>query len=218
MNGPYILTLRTATGTPITGKVKADFALTYYVDGADTATTAITITEVGSTGDYLLYVPDAATNTDHTLIIEDGGSLGVAAGWQERATWPNRPDTADFISAGGTLTYSGAVTPTGDVEIVRGDDYSNTDGRALNWTDASWPTLTGGTIAFSVRDNEGIVLIDSIAGVIVDASTIYVELTAAQTTVDPGKHRFDVQATLVSGRVVTLQLGKCRIFQEVTRM
>lgn len=217
MDGPYTIALRTAAGAAITGKVKAGFALTYYVDGVDTATTAITITEVGSTGDYNLYVPEAATNTEHTLLIEDGGAIGVPAGWIQTVVWPTRIDTADFIAAGGTVTYDGPVAPTGDVEIVRGDDYSNTDGRALSWSDSSWPTLTSGSVALSVRDNQGTVLLDGIAGVVVDADSVYVELTAAQTVIAPGLHKFDVQATLSGGSIVTLQLGNFRVWQEMTR-
>jgi len=214
-DGPYIVFLRDSAGAPITGKVKTDFDLTYYVDGVDTATTAITVTEIGTSGDYDFRVPDAATGTEHALGIEST-SLGTADGWIQKIEWPTRIDTADFIAAGGTVTYDGPVAPSGDAEIVKGDDYKNADGRALEWTDTSWPTLTAGSVKLTVRSNTGVVLIDGIAGVVSGASTVYVELTSTNTDIEAGTHRFDVQATLTGGSVVTLQRGTFIVKSEVT--
>lgn len=112
----------------------------------------------------------------------------------------------------GTVTVSSPVANTGDVTLVHGDDYSNTDSRALSWTtdDASeWPTLTGASVTFAGRVKDTSL---STSGTVVQATgankSVRVELTAAQTGVlKVGRGLYDVQATLSSGRKVTLQRG-----------
>ena len=222
MSETYVLALRDSAGAVITGKVKADFDLTYYVSGVDTATTAITITEVGVTGDYLVVVPDPAEDTDHSLVLEDiSGSLGAPDGWLQRIDWPSRilnsELVTDVINGGGTTSYTGPVSNTGDVEIIRGDDYYHADSRALTWSDTSWPVLTGGSILLTVRDKSDVALIENAAGVVSGASECYVELTSTQTTVAAGIWKFDLQATLASGHVVTLESGNFTIHNERVR-
>ena len=255
MSESYLLPLRDTAGDPITGKVKAGFALRYYVDGVSTATTAVTITEVGTSGDYRVGVPDPTDNTDHVLVIEDGGALGVPDGWLVTVEWPARIRNAELVAAvwaastrtltsfgalvadvtaavaaavwsfatrtltsfSGTAVYSGPVEPTGDVTIVRGDDYAAADGRSLTWTDATWPSLTGATITMTARDLADAVLFTK-TGAVVSASSIRVELTPTQTTIPVGSHRFDVQAARgPAGRIVTLQLGTLGGAAEMTR-
>lgn len=108
----------------------------------------------------------------------------------------------------GQITTVSPVSQSGDVETVMGDDYSNTDGRALDWTDseASWPTLTSATIAVAVLGA------GSFAGSVVTATgtgkKVRLELTDVQTlTIPAGWHQFQVIATLSGGNVVTLVEG-----------
>ena len=81
MSESYLIPVRNEAGAAITGKSKTDLNLTYYVDGVDTATTPITVTEVGVSGDYLVTVPSPADDEDHVLVLEDAGTLGVPTGW-----------------------------------------------------------------------------------------------------------------------------------------
>lgn len=96
------------------------------------------------------------------------------------------------------------VASDGDVETYQGDDYNDTDGRALEWADSdgSWPSLTSATIAVIIG---GVV---ELVGSVVDANTARLELTATQTAAITAKeHPFQVVATLASARVVTLVEG-----------
>jgi hypothetical protein len=97
------------------------------------------------------------------------------------------------------------------VRVVRGDDYADEDGRALTWTnpDGSWPDLTGATITLGARIG-GTVL--ELAGDVVTATgpgqQVRVAIAAADTaSLQPGGYTYDVQATLDSGRKVTLVSG-----------
>lgn len=119
----------------------------------------------------------------------------------------------------GTVTVTTPVDSSGDVSIVHGDDYSNTDSRALTWTTddaATWPTLTSATITFTAQVKDTTL---TTSGSVVQATgankSVRVELTAAQTTsLRVGRGSFDIQATLTSGRKVTLQRGTFNVLQD----
>ena len=113
------------------------------------------------------------------------------------------------------VTVTSPVATDGtSITIVRGDDYLNTDGRALTFTGATWPTLTAGTVALIV-DVSGTPT--SYAGVITGAQACYVELTDTQTTaLNPKKaYDYDLQATLSNGSVVTLVQGLLLVTADV---
>ena len=113
----------------------------------------------------------------------------------------------------GQVTTTSPVAVSGDVTIVRGDDYNAADGRALDWTDvsAAWPDLTGATIAVTVQTTATTTWTK--AGSVVtptgSGKKVRVEPTAADTATFAGgaSYPFDVQATLASGRKVTLLRG-----------
>lgn len=119
-----------------------------------------------------------------------------------------------------TVTVTSPVAASGDVEIIRGDDYSNLDGRALEWTNAAgtWPDLTGATITFTAEQSgkaitkAGTVIVPTGA-----AQKVRVELTAAETIIAAGTWSFDVQAALATnGRIVTLLFGSLTVRADVT--
>ena len=101
------------------------------------------------------------------------------------------------------------------ISIIRGDDYLSADGRALTFGGATWPTLTGGTVAL-IMDINGTPT--SYAGVITGAQSCYVELTDTQTALlTPGAYDYDLQATLagVDGSVITLVQGLLLVSADV---
>jgi hypothetical protein len=113
---------------------------------------------------------------------------------------------------GGIVTIVSPLGPDGlTLTLVRGDDYSATDGRAIDWTDTSaqWPTLTSGSIAFTAKKNTRNSTL-TVAGSIVTPTgvnkTVRVELTNAQTSsLKVGNDwQYDIQATLSNGDIVTL--------------
>lgn len=99
------------------------------------------------------------------------------------------------------------------ISLVRGDDYANADGRALTFTGATWPTLTGGTVALKVYMAG---TVTSYAGVITGAQACYVALTDVQTAaMAVGTFAYDLEATLSGGNVITLVQGVLTVLADV---
>lgn len=130
---------------------------------------------------------------------------------------------------GGKIIHRGPVTSDGHITIVRGDDYNVASGQPLEWTDTggSWPTLTGASISFTARVKNANGTIGSVvmttAGSVVTGSgankKVRVEpLKAATGALTPGNrnHRFDVQATLSTGEVITLVMGEMTVLEDIT--
>lgn len=116
----------------------------------------------------------------------------------------------DLIGVGNITTVS-IVGQHGDIEIVRGDDYSNSDSRAIDWTDAddTWPTLTSATVTAYFGKAVGGTVVFSKSGSVVTATgtgkKVRLELTAAETAaLSLRSYSLAVVATLSSGRIVTL--------------
>jgi hypothetical protein len=126
------------------------------------------------------------------------------------------------LTVAGPVSVMSPVNPEGDeLTIVRGDDYQQVDGRAITWSNPNWPTLTGATVTLTIRRKSTGLVELTVAGIVVDALTVRVELsktlTGALVPSDWG-HRFDVQAILAeTDSVVTLVLGKCRVLEDQTR-
>jgi hypothetical protein len=132
------------------------------------------------------------------------------------------PTTSDITAAlsGYSVTVVSPIAASGAITIVRGDDYSNADSRALSWTDdgSTWPDLTGATITFGAKNRLGNQTVTATGSVIVatgTGKTVRVELAAADTaTKTAGTWAFDVQASLASGRDVTLATGTMTLVED----
>jgi hypothetical protein len=126
-----------------------------------------------------------------------------------------KSDTEDIKAKTDTLgaakvTTVSPVSVSGDMQIIRGDDYSADDGasRVFAWSDDEnvWPDLDGATITFKCK------------GVSVEAefiegtpNKIRLELTQENTSALPtGRPRFSIVATLANDHVVTLIVGSIR--------
>lgn len=100
-----------------------------------------------------------------------------------------------------------------DVNLVRGDDYAAQIGRALVWSVATTLDLSGASIRFAIYRGvvreKGYPILCTLAA-IPDGYTFWCKLTAAQTAALPPWRamRYEVEATLSSGHVVTLVRGK----------
>lgn len=132
------------------------------------------------------------------------------------------PGSYAYGSAGAALgsvsaaavTSVRAVDATGNVgPLLRGDDYLASTDNPLDWTSAGWPTLTGGSILFSVRRGQDVPWTK--AGAVTGPTAVRVELSAAETEdIGAGMFVFDLQATL-GGGVTTLLVGSLRILEDV---
>lgn len=98
--------------------------------------------------------------------------------------------------------------------IVKGDDYLNADGRALDWADSAWPSIAGGTVALRMVDAAGDTFAK--AGTVVSATEAHVELAAADTAaLELGNWLYTLHATLADGHVVTLATGVASVVDEL---
>lgn len=120
------------------------------------------------------------------------------------------------LAAGSAATYTGPVATSGIVTLIQGDDYNDSDDRALTWTTqntSDWPTLTSADVAFTIRDRYNNALLTKPATVTTPAGankSAQVELTAEETAQLPTAARLEymLRATLNSGRTVTLTNGR----------
>lgn len=107
----------------------------------------------------------------------------------------------------GQITTVSPVAQSGDVEIVRGDDYAAADARALDFTDtdAAWPDLTSATIVLTAG---GFTAPGTVVTAVGANKKIRVELTDVQTlTLVQGAIRFTIRATLSNANEVVLIQG-----------
>lgn len=113
----------------------------------------------------------------------------------------------DLLSGATSITLIAPVLSSGKVVVIQGDDYKNVDGRALQWSSTSWPVLTSGTVTLYLeKKSDGVTF--SKAGTVVSASSVRVDLTAAETTArEVGAYRYALKATLSDGDKVTLATG-----------
>lgn len=111
---------------------------------------------------------------------------------------------------GTTITVTAPVAAGGDVTIYIGDDYNNTDSRALDWSSAGWPDLTSATPITLTAYRATTASADwSITGTAptagVGTQTVRFQPTNANTDdLRAGAFTFQIEATLSSGRIVTL--------------
>lgn len=193
--------------------------LTLTVTLRDSAYVSVTsgltgVAEVGSTGIYRWYYAAFA----------DGfvGFVELLSGSTVKTVFPVSPaDAADILPAikaktdtlgGATVTVVAPVTDAGSFSIIQGDDYQDTDGRSLEWTNAggTWPDLTSATITFTMdRGSEEFAKTGSVIVPTGVGQKVRIELTKAETAArSVGGWSFSVRAKLASNnREITLVSG-----------
>ncbi|MCL5942761.1 MAG: hypothetical protein M1325_04465 [Actinobacteria bacterium] len=116
------------------------------------------------------------------------------------------------------ITTSSPVSAAGDIELVQGDDYAVADLRSLEWSSTGWPDLTGAAIAFRGRRRNGTLTAEIAGSVVTPTGTalVRVELTAAQTAaMDAGAYTYELEATLATGRTITLARGTLTVLPQI---
>jgi hypothetical protein len=162
-------------------------------------------------------LPDIIAGAWNALLAsyQEAGSMGEAlynatqgGGATAAEIWSYVTRTLTAVVS--SVSYNGPVASAGNIEIVKGADYFNADGQALEWSSTGWPDLTGATIEFVAKTNRGAVQEFSKAGSVVTptgTAVVRVELNATDTdsfTVGQNNYRFTVWATLVNGHTIPL--------------
>lgn len=113
---------------------------------------------------------------------------------------------------GADVTISSPVASDGTtITIVRGDDYNSADGRSIIWTgetDDQWPNLTGATVVLTAINKSDLLKKTLTVTQPTGTQSFNMQLTNAETEITSGRYKYDVQATLASGHVITLLVGE----------
>lgn len=157
------------------------------------------------------------------LLLDAAGSGGGDATAENQTTiishltgikgggWSASTDTLEKIRDSlrtASITITGPVTSTGRVSVIKGDDYSADDGRSLDWTSASWPTLTSGSATIYLYTPGETSASYTYSLTIIDAATVRLELTANQTSsMSARNYIYEIIAVLSNGHTVTLVQG-----------
>ena len=118
----------------------------------------------------------------------------------------------------GQITTVSPVSQSGTCEVVRGMDYSATDGLALDWTFSANPDLTGATVAFYIYSGSSLeatwtpTVITPTAG----AGKVRLQPTNTQTGVlRETAYAFSIWATLSNTHKVQLYAGTLVVLPEL---
>jgi hypothetical protein len=113
---------------------------------------------------------------------------------------------------GADVTISSPVASDGTtVTIVRGDDYNSADGRSIIWTGATadqWPDLSGATVVLTAINQNDILRKTLTVTQATGTQQFNMQLTNEETEITSGRYKYDVQATLASGNVITMLVGE----------
>jgi hypothetical protein len=124
----------------------------------------------------------------------------------------------------GVFEVDSPIGPSGNVSVVRGDDYAAADNRQIDFigtTVNQWPDLTGATLAFTAREiSSDAVILTKVPTVVTPTGTqkFRLELASADTkNLGARTYKYDVEATLSSTRKVTLASGDFKVIEDQTR-
>ena len=113
---------------------------------------------------------------------------------------------------GADVTISSPVASDGTtVTIVRGDDYNSADGRSIIWTGATddqWPDLSGATVVLTAINQNDILRKTLTVTQTTGTQQFNMQLTNEETEITSGRYKYDVQATLASGNIITMLVGE----------
>lgn len=166
----------------------------------------------------------AADSITSTVLATSAVNEIVDQVWDETATDHSTTGTTGKLLqtintnlGAASVTITSPVTTDGEISIIIGDDYLNTDGRAVTINYTSVPSLTAAT---PVR----IYILDPALGAanffsvdVVDADTLRLELTDTQTgTLKAGTFDYYIRATLSNGDIITLTQSSITIDDPTT--
>ena len=257
VNAAFVLasgTVETATG--ITGAYTGFTELVSTMTGTPPASGSIVINGVqlayaySSTGSpamgtFLFSLPTATIPSGAWSIPKAASSGGSVDLSEITASLNNILTPLQFANTKLSSLGSGWVTMTSPVDqagralsIIRGDDYTLASGRTIDFVDpGDWPTLTGATLTFTVRNPAGVVqllitgsltlltvgtqvigdVVTPITKQLVRFQPTHTQTAAMAVATLYAPHLFDIQATLTDGTIRTLVLpGTCVVIADIT--
>ena len=118
-----------------------------------------------------------------------------------------------------SITFTGPVNPvTGQISLIRGDDYYAADGRALTFAvpyGSGNPNLTGAAVTFNLVSTTGKVTASvtmAVANPGASNQSVSAELSSVQTNLLAfGQYVAVGFAVLADGHIVTFLLGQCTV-------
>lgn len=164
---------------------------------------------------------NAAGSAGDPLISDVPGSYDEGtAGWYLGQLGTIRDKT--LLITAENVSFSAPTDPiTGDLTLVRGDDYTVTSGRALpEWSSDDWAAFdltSAASISFRARTRYSETVFETAAAALSDTQ-VQVELSSAETgafAVGREAYHFDIEAILASGDVVTLAQGQIHVLEDV---
>lgn len=146
-------------------------------------------------------------------------SLTIPTAADIRAEIDNNSTDLDAIIAKTNMLGSGIVVTCSpmrtaeQIEIIQGNDYNSTDSMALSWSSTAWTSLLGATVKFIIK---GVAEYTATATG-TTTQTVTCNLTAAQTAaINIAEYEYDLEATLSSGRIISLGTGKINVVEKIS--
>lgn len=121
------------------------------------------------------------------------------------------------ISSSVIETVSPLASDGTSLTLIQGDDYLEIDSRNITFTgdmEDQWPDLTGATLVFGINNTNILKEVSVVTPV--GTQQLSLELTKEETSIPQGSYKYDVQATLSNGSVVTLFRGSLEIIKSYT--
>ena len=233
-SGETLVTGQASVDTGVTGR------LAYLLDSADNDALGVleaTFTTTDTGIDPLLRTASASVDVEASASVDLSPVLTAIAGIPA-AVWAYATASAGAVSTFGgklldalntllTRTSAGVtvVAPvnamTGNLEVIRGDDYTLTSGRPLpTWSSADWTPYdlsTATAIQFRAQPATGGTVFTKAVTALSDTE-VRLELTDTETAafaVGKNAFVFDIQATLLTGDIVTLVRGYMSVVRDV---
>lgn len=179
----------------------------FYTAGADydvvlTAGTVNSVSKVGLVLAHFTLEKESALRNGSTV----SGVAGTAGGALAR------------LSGTATITVTGPISPSGLITIVQGDDYLDSIGTGLTFTnaDGTWPDLTGADVTLKIGNFPAITgTVDTPTG---PGQAVTFDIASADSaTLITGRDRYFVKAELdPGGEIVTLANGVCVVRESQT--
>lgn len=142
-----------------------------------------------------------------------GGEIYIVASDQADDEWKDlavgvkvfATDLLALVCIDGVLSSIPAVQRS-NVTVIKGDSYLDVDGRRLKWSSTAWNIAATSTIVVIVQD------IENFAGTRVNATTIGLEMTSAQTAAltEGENFLYSVQEIKLGGERITRVQGEWR--------